>query len=229
MRYVVSDLHGEYELFVKLLRKINFSDSDELYVCGDIIEKGLESVRLARLIFSMPNVRAILGNHEAALLDHYEFLMRECGGDYDSVLVSLRGFINNGVGDGHLLDWDVVDGIEALPYYLETEDFVCVHAGVPLTDRGEVPPLDSVSPKVLIADRKFKSPDVIPKRSKCVFFGHTPTSAVCGKDRIVAYKKSTAYGDIRDFSKVHLDTCTMISGILGCFCVDTCKVYYVSR
>ena len=39
MRYVVSDIHGNYDLFVKLLRKINFSKSDTMFVCGDVIDK----------------------------------------------------------------------------------------------------------------------------------------------------------------------------------------------
>ena len=47
MRYVISDIHGEYFLFLELINKIGFDDSDELYVCGDVIEKGDDSVKLA--------------------------------------------------------------------------------------------------------------------------------------------------------------------------------------
>ena len=36
MTYFVSDIHGEYELFCALLKKIHFSESDTMYVCGDI-------------------------------------------------------------------------------------------------------------------------------------------------------------------------------------------------
>ena len=230
MRYVMSDIHGEYGLFVRLLEKIGFSESDELYICGDIIEKGPESVRLAKLIFSMPNARVIMGNHEEAFIRHYDFLMKTCDGDYQGVLANLRQCITDGGGDGNLLEWDVVDAIEALPYYIETDDFICVHAGMTLTDKGRVPLLDTVPTDELIHDRTFKNTDVIPKDSKCVFFGHTATSAVCGEDRILAYKRrGSSYGDIRDFAKVHLDTCTFVSGILGCFCVDTCRVHYVKK
>ena len=38
MRYVVSDIHGNYELLVKLLKKINFSEDDTLFVLGDVID-----------------------------------------------------------------------------------------------------------------------------------------------------------------------------------------------
>ena len=229
MRYVISDIHGEYDLFVKLLEKIKFSDADEMYVCGDIIEKGSGTVKLAKLILSMPNVHAIMGNHEDAFIKHYEFLMKTSDGDYKGVLESLKQCITDGGGDGDLLDWDIIDAIEALPYYIEEEDFICVHAGFTPDADGRIPPLDTVSTDELIHNRVFKNPDVLPK-GKCVFFGHTATSAVCGKDTILAYKrKSSQYGDIRDYVKVHLDTCTFVSGVLGCFCIDTCKVYYVRR
>ena len=36
MRYIVSDIHGEYELFVRLLKHISFSEEDEMYICGDV-------------------------------------------------------------------------------------------------------------------------------------------------------------------------------------------------
>ena len=90
MRYVMSDIHGEYELFVKLLEKISFSDEDELYICGDIIEKGKDSVKLAKLVFSMPNVHVIMGNHEDSFIKHYNYLMHTAFGDFDSVLDNLR-------------------------------------------------------------------------------------------------------------------------------------------
>lgn len=230
MRYVMSDVHGEYELFVKLLEKIKFSERDELYIAGDIIEKGHSSVKLAKLIFSMPNVHVIMGNHEDAFLKFYDFRMRECNGDCDKVIDELRAYLSTSGGDGALLDWDVVDKLEALPYYAETEDFICVHAGLTLDADGRVPPISTVPPEELVCNRRFKNPNVIPKDSKCVFFGHTATSAVCGENKIIGYKKqNSSFGDIRDYAKIHLDTCTFVSGVLGCFCVDTMKVAYVER
>ena len=50
MIYVCSDIHGEYDLFVKLLQKINFSSNDIMVVCGDVIDKGQDSVKLLKLI-----------------------------------------------------------------------------------------------------------------------------------------------------------------------------------
>ena len=71
MTYFVSDIHGEYDLFLKLLDKIGFSDSDVLYVLGDMIDKGEKSVKTVDFIRREPNIKAILGNHEYDFLKYY--------------------------------------------------------------------------------------------------------------------------------------------------------------
>ena len=85
MRYCVSDIHGEYDLFLRLLQKIRFSDADEMLICGDIIDKGPDSVRLAKLIFSFPNMRCIMGNHEHTFVRLYHTLMQSSPEDFDAV------------------------------------------------------------------------------------------------------------------------------------------------
>lgn len=37
--YFVSDIHGEYDLFMRLLDEIKFSSDDEMIICGDAIDK----------------------------------------------------------------------------------------------------------------------------------------------------------------------------------------------
>ena len=46
MTYVVSDLHGCLDQFQDLLKKIRFSDNDVLYVLGDIVDYGEQSMDL---------------------------------------------------------------------------------------------------------------------------------------------------------------------------------------
>lgn len=50
MEYCLSDIHGCYSLFCRLLEKLKFGGGDTLYVLGDIIDKGPESVRPLRLL-----------------------------------------------------------------------------------------------------------------------------------------------------------------------------------
>lgn len=66
--YAVSDLHGQYELFRRLLQKINFNHNDYMYVLGDVIDRGPKSVQLLQSIMSTPNMELLIGNHEFMML-----------------------------------------------------------------------------------------------------------------------------------------------------------------
>ncbi len=230
MTYFTSDIHGEYYLFCNLLETISFNEKDEMYICGDIIDKGKYSVKLAKLIFSMPNIHVIKGNHEHYFLMYYESLMKSETDDYDKVLKKLQAYFPG--EDGRLLDWDTVDRLEMLPEYIQKEDFICVHAGLPIDEDGKLIPPQSVFSGALLNDRRFKDKDYVHTSPECVFFGHTTTDCVCGEEKILAYKRNGC-GDgnlsIRDFYKIHLDTGANINGVLGCFCLETCKSVYVKR
>ena len=228
MTYVISDIHGEYELFMRLIEKLAFSAQDTLYVCGDIIEKGKHSIQLAQYLSKMPNARCIAGNHEYAFLKFYWALMRESPDDFDGVLKQLREYFPD---DGELLDWTLVDWFEALPFYIEEEEFICVHAGVPLDKEGHILPLERAIPEQLVYDRTFKDSSVEVTGGKCVFFGHTSSTYLTGGEaKILAYKRRGAKGDkIADYYKVHLDLGTWTSDMVGAFCVETCETVYVRR
>ncbi len=38
--YVISDIHGQYKMFLDLLDKIKLKDTDTLYILGDILDRG---------------------------------------------------------------------------------------------------------------------------------------------------------------------------------------------
>lgn len=64
MTYVISDIHGNFNKYEKILKLINFSDKDESYVLGDAIDRGEEGVRILKDIMNRPNVHMLMGNHE---------------------------------------------------------------------------------------------------------------------------------------------------------------------
>ena len=226
MTYILSDIHGEYKLFCRLMEKVKFSDEDTLISCGDMIEKGDCSIRLAKLLFSMKNAVLLAGNHEYAFLKYYWGLMQQTE-DYDLVLRKLQAYFPD---DGELLDWETVDRIEALPYLYEAEDFICVHAGVPLDKEGDILPLKDASPEQLVYDRVFKEPNVLPKERKCVFFGHTTSMSLGYGAQITCFLREGARGDkVSDYYKIHLDTGAWMSGVLGCFRVEDCRSFYVGK
>ena len=226
MTYILSDIHGEYELFCRLMEEVKFSGGDMLISCGDMIEKGKHSVRLAKLLFSMKNAVLLAGNHEYDFLKSYWARMRDTC-DYDFVLRKLKEYFP---ADGELLDWETVDRMEALPYFYEAEDFICVHAGVPLDGEGRILPLKEASPEQLVYDRTFKDANVLPKDGKCVFFGHTTSMSLGAGTKLTRFLRDGKRGDhVRDYYKVHLDTGAWMSGVLGCFCIENCRCFYVKK
>ena len=75
--YVVSDIHGEYELFIRLLEEICLKETDTLYVLGDILDRGSHPIQIILKLMEMPNVVCLTGNHELMALECLEFLMQE--------------------------------------------------------------------------------------------------------------------------------------------------------
>lgn len=64
MRYLMSDIHGDFENFYKMLVKINFSHHDQLYILGDVLDKGTENLCLFEFVYNTENICLIKGNHE---------------------------------------------------------------------------------------------------------------------------------------------------------------------
>lgn len=75
--YVISDIHGEYDKFLELLKMIKFKETDTLYVLGDILDRGPHPIKVLKKLMEMPNVICIVGNHEIMALECLEFLSKE--------------------------------------------------------------------------------------------------------------------------------------------------------
>ena len=69
--YVMSDIHGEADRFHAMLKKIQFSEADTLYILGDVVDRGPDGVKLLREIMSTPNMVMVLGNHEYMMMQYY--------------------------------------------------------------------------------------------------------------------------------------------------------------
>ena len=64
MIYAVSNLHGNYSKFKKLLKTIAFKDTDIMYVLGDIVDYGEEGMELIGDLSIRYNVYPIVGEHD---------------------------------------------------------------------------------------------------------------------------------------------------------------------
>lgn len=225
MLYCISDIHGEYELFIKLLKKINFSFNDEMIILGDIIDKGENSLKLAKLIFNLPNVKVIMGNHEYEFYKFYQSLKQ----NKELTIKNLQSYFPY---EEKLLDLQMINKIINLPFFIESQNIIYTHSGVLLDNKDNIVDLDKTEIEYFIYNREFKNEDVIPNSNKCVIYGHTPTFYLNKNNtyNIIKYKRKNSLGNsINDYYKIHIDTGASITNVLGCICIDTLEEFYVSR
>ena len=227
MKYVISDIHGNHKLFIKLLKKINFSKSDTLYILGDIIDKGKDVDLLLHTIFETlkNNVVVLCGNHEFEFIKFVKNLVNQDASDME-IELQCKKFL--GVNK---ITFQDIENIMNLPFYYEEDDFILVHAGISFDSKGNSIPLNQTSKEELVYDRKFKNENFLPQNCKCVIFGHTPTVYINGqKGKIIKYKKKNTLGNKpSDFFKIHIDTGNYLTGILGCLRLDDMKEFYVNE
>lgn len=192
MTYVISDLHGyPLEKFKMLLKKAEFSDSDFLYILGDVIDRnGDGGVEMLCWLMKQYNVQLIIGNHEAMLLS-CEFVFDEITKESINAMSSDRiELLNNYMLNGGAVTLnslrrlkesspeaisDILDYLHDAPLYeavtVGENDFFLVHAGIDNFDKCKKI-TDYTSNDILWARPKLEDEyfgDII------TVFGHTPT------------------------------------------------------
>lgn len=74
--YVISDIHGCYQQFVKLLEKISFCNTDQLILAGDYIDRGEDSYEMLKWMEGCPeNVLLLRGNHEEEFAAYTDLML----------------------------------------------------------------------------------------------------------------------------------------------------------
>jgi len=225
--YFCSDLHGQYYSFCRLLDKISFSAGDTMYVLGDFIDKGKNSLRLAALLMETDGVKALLGNHEYYFLRYYSYCVSEYAARrIDDFWQKMGEYFPEDADKSRLSD--IADYIETLPYYYETDKFICVHAGLKLDENGAIIPMSEQDENYMLFDRHFKEPYVQPI-GKTVLFGHTPCSHENGDGRFIkTLKRGKMSGEkLTDYAKIRLDTGAASTGMAGCLRQEDMREFYV--
>lgn len=232
MIYVMSDLHGEYKKFNAMLKKINFTDRDELFILGDIIDRGPEPIKILKQIMDMSNVYPLLGNHEVMAYD---------------VLKKLSVAITDAIFDRHItenvmmdiIEWQQNGGSVTMQqfYQLSIEDrekvlnyleefyqfeaidvgiktYFLVHAGL-----GNFTPEKKIS-QYTLEELVFMTPDYekqyFSDNDIYIVCGHTPTKAICNEWKIY-----------HSHNNICIDCGAHFNGKLACLCLDTLEEFYI--
>ena len=82
MTYVVSNLYGRLDKYEKLIKKINLKESDTLYILGNIVDHGEQSIELVNELSAQYNVYSVLGEHDYKaylLLSEFDRILKAGG------------------------------------------------------------------------------------------------------------------------------------------------------
>lgn len=231
--YVISDIHGQYKMFLDLLDKIKLKDTDTLYILGDILDRGPHPIKALIKIMEMPNAICIAGNHEYMALQCLPFLMKEITEMSidqlnEKMLNNLVIWQCNGskttLNEFRTLELDmkyeVLDFLNDLQLYEELtvngKKFLLVHGG-----------LGNFSPEKALEDYEIE--ELVWNRTKYyvqyytdvkLVTGHTPTQKIKGNPRPgYVYRKN---------NHIAIDCgCNLKNGRLAAVCLDTEEEFYV--
>ena len=194
--YVISDIHGEYDMFMEMVKKIGLKEEDTLYILGDIFDRGPHPIKTVLELMKMPNAICMVGNHELMALENLEFLMQEITDMSidqldEKTLDNLVTWQYNGskttIDEFRLLDRETQHSIiDFIKEFLICEeltvagrDYLLVHAG--LGNYSPEKEIDDYSLKELIWDRADYEIEYFP--DVYVITGHTPTQMIAGNPR----------------------------------------------
>lgn len=190
---MISDLHGMYDHFIRLLDKVNFNPTqDKLILLGDYVDRGRKSKQVLDKVMELVNTYdaiALIGNHDKMFLDWLltndgmnEFNFFRNGGLQTVESYCGLDFIDSGI-DTLKAKKFILDNYQhhikfliELPYFHETDEYIFVHAGFnPLYENWRLTPHEEM---IWIRD-EFHHGKV--QTDKTIVFGHTPCVNLHGK------------------------------------------------
>jgi serine/threonine protein phosphatase 1 len=228
---VISDVHGCYDEFNKLLGKVKYNSAkDDLILLGDYVDRGKDNKKVVELVkeLTLYGAVALRGNHDQMFLDYvkrphvydniYNYLrnggettLRNYIEDFDSYQWHDESY-KKWANDIMMLHGDGIDFLDDLPYYHENEHYIFVHAGIdPLKDNWKDTPRDEF---IWIRDEFL---NVLNPHSKIVVHGHTPAVNLHSKHDIY-------FGD----KKIGIDGACAYGGQLNCLVINNGELSQVS-
>ena len=75
--YVMSDIHGCFDKLQEMLKKIEFTQEDQLIIAGDYIDRGTQSYEMLNWILNPPeNVLLLCGNHDREFVTNVQLMQQ---------------------------------------------------------------------------------------------------------------------------------------------------------
>ena len=227
MIYVMSDIHGCYEMYQKMLKKIAFGEKDLLYILGDVVDRGTEGMKVVLDIADRENVILLRGNHDhtaAVLLSHFHILEEE---NCSKVLLEVyKDWLSDG-GDKTLLEFlklspdereKVLVTLGKTEFFKEMDingkHYLLAHT-VPEKERLQE------YPNWELYDYIIGEPDYeeVYFEDKYIITGHTPTGLIDKNSNGKIWMKN---------NHIAIDCGAVFGNKLGCLCLNTLEEFYVS-
>ena len=98
MNYVISDLHGNFDKYSEMIRKIRLKDSDSLFILGDIVDYGPEPFEIIKDALMRCNVFPIIGDHDLRALKMLTRLSDEASKEDPDFRRNFGDWVKNGGG-----------------------------------------------------------------------------------------------------------------------------------
>lgn len=231
--FVMSDIHGQYDLFLKMLGKIDLKREDLLVIMGDICDRGEKSyeiyMKCMKMIKLGYNLKFILGNHEDMLLEDLE-------NDYPiryeteySVFRNSKYFDKKNMKNWHEenfrveIEW-LVEWLEDSPLAILGNENIFVHAGLDLQTALK----EQERETVLWTREEFwlmENLELEEYRGKNIYFGHTPningrisqkTDKISGIDCGAFFTHFLGCVEVKSKEKIYVyeDECIQFSEVL---------------
>jgi bis(5'-nucleosyl)-tetraphosphatase (symmetrical) len=168
--YFIGDLQGCHEPLQRLLQRIDFSPSrDTIYLLGDLVNRGPDSLAVLRTVMQLgDSAQSLLGNHDLHLLVvGYGLRQQHKGDTLDAILQA--------PDRDALLDW-----LRHRSMALQVQGWLLVHAGV-------LPQWTTARTLALAAEveQALRSPNVLEFLS--TMYGNAPAGwddSLTGHDRL---------------------------------------------
>jgi bis(5'-nucleosyl)-tetraphosphatase (symmetrical) len=169
--YAIGDIQGCFESLKRLLKKIHFSfDSDKLWIAGDLVHRGEDSLGTLRFLYEHRyQVTAVLGNHDLHLLAlaHGAKHLAEKEQDLAKIL--------RAKDSDRLLSW-----LQTLPLMVHKKGYTMVHAGIP--------PIWSIT-KAQKLSREVEHALSNEAMAKAFFYGMYGNEPHCWDDHLIGIER----------------------------------------